>query len=207
MRLIAIYSARLFQDYTIKDTSQVFAVRSQFSLGLNALSATINNSSPDSKFFTWRGQAQYVRALAPNSLFVAKVESQLADRPLLALEQLGVGGQDSVRGYRQDLLLADSGVIASMEARFPIFTPAESKQVLQVVPFFDFGYGWNQPNNPNPAPTPSTIAAAGLGLRYQGGDNFTAKLDYGIPFTSIENTKRTGQEKGFYFSLNYNRSF
>jgi hemolysin activation/secretion protein len=202
-----VTAARLFQDYTIKDTSQVFAVRSQFSLGLNALNATINSSSPDSKFFTWRGQAQYVRALAPNSLFVAKVESQLADRPLLALEQLGVGGQDTVRGYRQDLLLADNGVIASAEARFPIFSTAESKQLLQVVPFFDFGYGWNKPNNPNPDPTPSTIAAAGLGLRYQGGDNFTAKLDYGIPFTSIDNTKRTGQEKGLYFSLNYNQSF
>jgi hemolysin activation/secretion protein len=202
-----VSAARLFQDYTIKDTSQVFAVRSQFSLGLNAINSTINASSPDSKFFTWRGQAQYVRSLAPNSLFLAKVETQLADRPLLALEQIGVGGQDNVRGYRQDLLLADSGIIASAEARFPIFTPADSKQVLQFVPFFDFGYGWNKPNNPNPAPTPSTIAAAGLGLRYQSGENFTAKLDYGIPFTKVDGPKRTGQEKGFYFSLNYNQSF
>ena len=202
-----VSAARLFQDYTIKDTSQVFAVRSQFSFGVNALNSTISASSPDSKFFTWRGQAQYVRSLASNSIFVAKVESQLADRPLLALEQIGVGGQDTVRGYRQDLLLADSGVIASAEARFPIFTPADSKQIFQFVPFFDFGYGWNKPNNPSPDPTPSTIASAGLGLRYQGGDNFTAKLDYGIPFTNVDGIKRTGQEKGFYFSLNYNQSF
>ena len=150
------------------------------------------------------GQAQYVRALAPNSLLLIKFESQLADRPLLALEQLGFGGQDSVRGYRQDLLLADNGVIASAEVRFPIFTPPESKQVFQLVPFLDFGYGWNQPNSPRPQP--NSIASTGLGLRYQSNDNFSARLDYGIPFTAIEN-RRTGQEKGFYFSLNYNRSF
>jgi hemolysin activation/secretion protein len=204
--LTRVTAARFFQDYTLKDTQQVFALRSQLSLGLNALNATINPSSPDSKFLTWRGQAQYVRALAPNSLFLFKVESQLADRPLLALEQLGIGGQDTVRGYRQDLLLGDNGVIASAEVRLPIFTPPESKQILQIVPFLDFGYAWNQPNNPSPSPALSTIGAAGLGLRYQGGD-FSAKLDYGIPFNAIDNNKRTGQEKGFYFSLNYSRSF
>ena len=204
--LTRVTAARIFQDYTVKDTQQVFALRSQVSLGLNALGATNNSSSPDSKFLTWRGQAQYVRALAPNSLFLVKVESQLADRPLLALEQLGLGGQDTVRGYRQDLLLGDNGVIASAEVRIPIFTPPESKQVFQIVPFIDFGYAWNQPNNPSPSPAPSTIGSAGLGLRYQGGD-FNAKLDYGIPFNAIDATRRTGQERGFYFSLNYNRSF
>jgi hemolysin activation/secretion protein len=202
-----VTAARFFQDYTRRDTQQVFALRSQFSLGLNAFGATTNTSAPDSNFLAWRGQAQYVRALAPNSIFLVKLDSQLADRPLLAIEQIGLGGQDTVRGYRQDLLLADNGVNASAEVRLPIFTPPDSKQILQVVPFLDFGIGWNQPNNPSLNPTPNTIASTGLGLRYQSGNDFTARLDYGIPFTSIDLNKRTGQEKGFYFSLNYNRSF
>jgi hemolysin activation/secretion protein len=200
-----ITAARFFQDYTIRDTQQVFAARSQVSMGINALGATVTPSSPDGKFLSWRGQAQYVRALAPDSIFLVKLESQLADRPLVALEQIGFGGQDTVRGYRQDLVLGDSGVIASAEARFPIFTPPGSKQLLQIVPFVDFGVAWNKP--PFATTTPSTIGSAGLGLRYQGGDNFFAKLDYGIPFTSIEQVKRTAQEKGFYFSLGYNHSF
>jgi hemolysin activation/secretion protein len=205
--LTRVTAARFFQDYTVKDTQQVFALRSQLSLGLNVLGATINSSSPDSQFLTWRGQAQYIRSLAPNSIFLVKFESQLADRPLLALEQIGLGGQDTVRGYRQDLLLADNGVIASAEVRLPIFTQPESKQILQIVPFLDFGWGWNQRNNPSPNPTPNTIASTGLGLRYQGSDNFSAKLDYGIPLTAIGTVKSTLQEKGFYFSLNYNQSF
>jgi hemolysin activation/secretion protein len=204
---IRVTAARFFQDYTSRDTQQVFALRSQLSLGLNALGATMNASSPDTNFLAWRGQAQYVRALAPNSILLVKLESQLADRPLLAIEQIGVGGQDTVRGYRQDLLLADNGAIASAELRLPIFTPPDSKQVLQIVPFLDFGVGWNQPNNPSTNPTPSSIFAGGLGLRYQNGENFTARLDYGIPFTPIDSVKRTWQEHGFYFSLNYNRSF
>jgi hemolysin activation/secretion protein len=200
-----ITAARFFQDYTIRDTQQVFAARSQVSLGLNALGATITPSSPDGKFLTWRGQAQYVRALAPDSIFLFKVESQLADRPIVALEQLGFGGQDTVRGYRQDLVLGDSGIVASAEARFPIFTPPGSKQLLQIVPFVDFGVAWNKP--PIASSRPNTLGSAGLGLRYQAGENFFAKLDYGIPFTSIDQVKRTVQEKGFYFSLGYNHSF
>jgi hemolysin activation/secretion protein len=202
-----VSAVRLFQDYTLRDTQQVFALRSQLSFGLNALGATTNASAPDSNFLAWRGQAQYVRALAPNSIFLVKLDSQLADRPLLAIEQIGLGGQDTVRGYRQDLLLADNGVNAIAEVRLPIFTPPDSKQILQVVPFLDFGLGWNQPNNPSLNPTPNTIAATGIGLRYQSGTDFTARLDYGIPFTSVGINKRTGQENGFYFSLNYNRSF
>jgi hemolysin activation/secretion protein len=200
-----VSAARLFQDYVIKDTRQVFAARSQLSLGINAFDATNNPSSPDSKFVTWRGQAQYVRALAPNSLFLVRLESQIADRPLLAIEQLGIGGQDSVRGYRQDLLLTDNGIIASAEVRLPIFTPPTSQQVLQIVPFLDFGWGWNRSSSTNDS-TRNVLAAGGLGLRYQSAD-FSAKLDYGIPFSSIDLNKRTGQERGFYFSINYNRSF
>jgi hemolysin activation/secretion protein len=200
-----ITAARFFQDYTSRDTQQVFAARSQLSIGINALGATFTASSPHSNFVTWRGQAQYVRALAPNSILLLKVEGQLADRSLLALEQIGFGGQDTVRGYRQDLLLGDNGLLASAEARFPIFTPPGSSQILQIVPFLDLGTAWNHP--PNPSLKPNTIAAVGIGLRYQDGDNFFAKFDYGIPFTQIEQAKRTGQERGFYFSLGYSRSF
>jgi hemolysin activation/secretion protein len=202
-RLTAV---RFSQDYVTRDTQQVFAARSQVSVGINALNATITPSSPDSKFLSWRGQAQYVRALAPNSIFLARVESQLADRPLLPLEQIGFGGQDTVRGYRQDVLLGDNGLLVGIEARFPLFSPGDRSQLLQIVPFLDAGWVNNKPGD-TPSPKVNTIASTGVGLRYQLGDNFNAKLDYGIPLISVEGTRRTLQEKGFHFSLNYNRSF
>ncbi len=200
-----ITAARLFQDYTLRDSQQVFAARSQLSFGVNTLDATVLPSSPNSNFVTWRGQGQYVRALAPNSILLVKLEGQIADRPLIALEQIGAGGQDTVRGYRQDLLLGDNGLLASAEVRIPIFTPADSKNVLQIVPFVDFGVISNQA--PNPSPRNDTIASGGIGLRYQSGDNFFAKLDYGVPFTPIDQPRRTGQEQGLHFSVGYSQSF
>jgi hemolysin activation/secretion protein len=199
---------RIFQDYTTRDTKQVLALRSQVSLGLNALGATINPSAPDGQFVSWRGQAQYVRNLAPDQLLVLKLDSQIADRPLVPLEQVSFGGQDSVRGYRQDLLVGDNGLLASAELRFPIFsTPdtSSNRQLLQIVPFLDLGIAWS--NDGIATGTPNTIASGGLGLRYQSGNSLLAKLDYGIPLTTFNNNRRTIQEQGLYFSLSYNHAF
>ena len=203
-----VTAARFFQDYTTRDNQQVLALRSQVSVGLNALGATVNSSAPDGQFLSWRGQAQYIRNLAPDQLLVLKLDSQLADRPLVPLEQITFGGQDTVRGYRQDLLLGDNGLLASAELRFPLFsTPGNSsnKQLLQIVPFLDLGVAWS--NTGTATGNPNTIAAAGLGLRYQSGNSLLAKLDYGIPLTTFNNNRRTIQEQGLYFSLSYNYAF
>jgi hemolysin activation/secretion protein len=199
---------RFFQDYTTRDTQQVLALRSQLSLGLNALGATVNPSAPDGQFVSWRGQAQYVRNLAPDQFLVLKLDSQIADRSLVPLEQVSFGGQDSVRGYRQDLLVGDNGLLASAELRLPIFsTPGTSnnKQLLQIVPFLDLGVAWN--NDGLSTGSPNTIASGGLGLRYQSGNSLLARLDYGIPLTTFNNNRRTIQEQGLYFSLSYNYAF
>jgi hemolysin activation/secretion protein len=127
---------------------------------------------------------------------------QLADRALVPLEQIGLGGLDSIRGYRQDVLLTDNAAFASAEVRLPILRVSKVKGVLQLTPFVDFGTAWN--NSGRPDPNPNTLGSVGLGLRWQQGDRFSARLDWGIPLISVEDTDRTWQENGLYFSLIYN---
>jgi hemolysin activation/secretion protein len=195
-----------FQEYTHRNQTEVIALRSQFSFGLNALNATINPNPPDGNFFVWRGQAQYVRLLSPDTLLLLRGDLQLADRPLVPLEQFGIGGQDSVRGYRQDLLFTDSGIFASAEVRIPVLRlPKLDNAVLQLTPFIDIGHGFNVGNSPQPST--STLFSLGLGLRFQIGNYLTARFDWGIPLIDVAGDKRTLQEQGLYFSLIYNRSF
>lgn len=196
-----ISAVRFFQEWTQRNSQEVIAVRSQLSLGLNVLDATINPTAPDSRFVAWRGQAQWVRLLAPDTLLLLRGDLQLADRPLVALEQFGVGGQESVRGYRQDLLLSDNGAFASVEVRFPILRAPQVGGVLQLTPFVDLGTAWN---NSSPNPSPATLASVGLGLRWQQGDRFTSRLDWGIPLVSTNSSGSTLQESGLYFSVIYN---
>ncbi|MFN6540112.1 MAG: ShlB/FhaC/HecB family hemolysin secretion/activation protein [Nostoc sp. EkiNYC01] len=194
------------QEWLHRSRQEVLAARSEFNLGIGAFDATINNSEPDSRYFLWRGQMIYLRLLsqpkeqtaAPTLLLRSNV--QLAGSSLLSIEQFSVGGQGTVRGYRQDVLLSDNGVFASAELRLPIARFPELRGTLQVAPFIDFGTVWNTGRE---NPDPNTLVGSGLGLLWQMGDRFTARLDWGVPLINIDNSKRTWQENGVYFQMEY----
>ncbi|GJD23614.1 surface antigen (D15) [Rivularia sp. IAM M-261] len=198
---------RFAQDWTQRSSSEVFAARSQLSLGIDALDATINNTDPDGEFFAWRGQAQWVKLLAPDTLFIARADLQLADRPLLPSEQIGLGGQATVRGYRQDRTLADNGFLASAEFRYPVLRVPEIQGLLQVTPFIDFGTAWNTSNAGRGALNPDTLASVGLGLLWQQNNRLTARFDWGVPLGRVSGEKNSWQENGLYFSIIYNQPF
>ncbi|WP_413173833.1 ShlB/FhaC/HecB family hemolysin secretion/activation protein [Anabaena azotica] len=191
---------RFTQEYNQRSNQEVFAVRSQFSLGVDWFGTNINDDAPDSRFFAWRGQAQWVRQLAPDTLFLAKGDIQLAADSLVPLEQFGLGGQLSVRGYRQDTLLTDNGILFSAEFRLPILRTSNQGGLLQLTPFIDVGQGWNTKGD---NPSPNMLIGTGLGLLWKQSNNFSTRLDWGIPLTSVDSEKRSLQENGLYFSVQY----
>jgi hemolysin activation/secretion protein len=134
-------------------------------------------------------------------LFI-RSDVQLSSTELLPLEQFGLGGISSVRGYRQDALLTDNGVLISTELQWPIYSTPNRQNILQIIPFVDFGTTWNSSNQD--APNPNTLVSVGLGLQWLMGDNFKARLDYGIPLVDINSGEKTWQENGLYFSVQYN---
>ena len=204
-----IFALRLLTEWTRQNAKSVLALRSEMSWGLDAFGSTINDPIPetkevipDSRFFIWRGQAQWVRVLAAETLLVVRGNMQLADDTLFPSETLSIGGFGSVRGYRQNALLTDNGFSASTEVRLPILKVPEWQGVLQLIPFVDYGIGWNSAGLPNP--DPQSLASVGIGLQWRQGDNFTARFDWGIPLVDIDSRKRTWQENGLLFSIQWN---
>ncbi|BAZ50058.1 surface antigen variable number [Nostoc sp. NIES-4103] len=197
-----VSALRFFQEWTSRNSQEVIAARSELSLGIGAFNATINDTEPDSRFFAWRGQAQWVRLLAPDTLLLIRGDVQLASTTLLASEQFGLGGTNSVRGYRQDLLLTDNGALASAELRLPILRVSEWNGVLQVSPFVDVGTAWNNSSSRDENDT-NTLASVGLGLRWLQGNNFNAAIEWGIPLVSVDTQSNTWQENGLYFFVQY----
>lgn len=62
------------------------------------------------------------------------------------------------------------------------------------------GKGWNVKGSD---PSPSTLVGTGVGLLWKQNNNFSARIDWGIPLTSVEGEKRSLQENGLYFSVQY----
>ncbi|MGB3640401.1 MAG: ShlB/FhaC/HecB family hemolysin secretion/activation protein [Rivularia sp. (in: cyanobacteria)] len=187
---------RFSQDWLQRNAKQVLAARSQFSFGIDAFDATVNQSGTDGRFFAWLGQFQWVQQVSPKTLVLTKINAQLTPDALLPLEKISLGGIDTVRGYRQNQLVADNGIIGSVELRIPL----TSNNLLQIRPFFDIGTVWN---NRAENPEPQTVAGLGMGLTWQPNRDLFLQLDYGIPLIAVDSEGDSLQENGLYFSLRY----
>ncbi|WP_204154259.1 ShlB/FhaC/HecB family hemolysin secretion/activation protein [Leptolyngbya sp. CCY15150] len=192
-----ITALRFSQDWIERGSSSVLAARSQFSVGLDALGATTNDIGTDGRFFSWLGQFQWVQQVSPRLVVLTRFNAQLTPDSLLPLERFGFGGVDTVRGYPQNQLVTDNGILGSVEARIPVLA---NSATLQVTPFLDVAHGWN---NQTLTPEENTLASVGLGLRWLATRNLVFRLDYGIPLIRIDNTGNSLQENGLYFSARY----
>ena len=208
-----VFVVRFFQDWTVQNAREVIAFRSQLSFGLDAFDSTVNQRIPetgefvpDSRFFAWEGQGQWVRVLAQDTLLLVRGNVQLSNQGLLSSEQFTLGGLGTVRGYRQNKLLADNGIFASAEVQLPILRIGKNKSaptgILQVIPFIDIGTAWNNSGVENPSN--STLLSLGLGLQWRNNNDFIARLDWGIPLIDVDSRDRTWQENGLLFSLQWN---
>jgi hemolysin activation/secretion protein len=199
-----VSTIRFFQDWTQRNQQQVFSVRSEFDFGINAFGTTqafdanFNPNTLQTEYFLWRGQAQWARLFAPDTLLLLQIDMQFADRPIVPLEQFALGGLGSVEGYRQTLRLTDNGFLARVEFRFPIVQIPEEEMTVQLIPFFNIGTGWN---NQRVELYPNTLASLGLGLQWRISDYLNARIDYAIPLIDVDLRKRTWQENGIYFTV------
>jgi len=206
---------RFSQDWIKRSSYDVFAARSSFNFGIDAFDSTINEDLPDSKFFTWLGQFQYVRRLNFDALrfdnlkrsqIIFRTDFQWAKEDLLPLEKLSIGGSTTVRGYRENFLTRDNGVISSLEWRIPVFklpvkyiskTPEDGE--IHIAPFVDYGRSWNTDID---TPDPKSISSVGLGLRWSPNRAINAQVYWGHALRDIqEPDDKDLQDDGVHFEL------
>jgi hemolysin activation/secretion protein len=192
---------RFSQEWLYRSQSTVFAAHSTFSLGISALGATVHEADADGRFFSWLGQMLLIKKLGEStSQFVFRTDTQLANDSLLSLEKLSLGGMNSVRGYRKDLLVRDNGINSSAEFRVPVIENAKFVGNLQVVPFVDFGWGWNSKTE---TPDPNTIYSTGLGLKWEPLKKVNLDVFYGYGLKKIPDKGNDLQDQGVHFQLTW----
>ena len=171
---------------------------------MQALGATVTDMSPTGQFFAWLGQAQYVRRIFRDWEVLLRTDVQLSDRPLIRIEQFALGGIDTVRGYREYLTVTDDAVLVSAELHVPIFklriprlADSEDAGKVQLVPFYDFGRGWNVDR---PTPFPPSISGIGGGVRWLLGSGITAEFYYAKALRNVH-VGNSLEDRGIYFRV------
>ncbi|MEM8611528.1 MAG: ShlB/FhaC/HecB family hemolysin secretion/activation protein [Cyanobacteria bacterium P01_H01_bin.105] len=176
------------QDYLRRDTQGAWALRSQFSLGVDWLDAT-NTSSPqaDSQFVGWLGQVQRAQVLNQDHLLIVQGDVQLASDTLLGSEQFVVGGRQSVRGYSQNARFGDNGVRLSVEDRITLQRNASGAPIMLLSPFLDMAAVWNTKSGTT-VNNDRFLLGTGVGFTYRPTESLDLRLDLGVPLVDIDDS-------------------
>lgn len=196
---------RFTQEWLSRSLNQVLTAHSTFSLGINALNAS-SGPEPDGQYLAWLGQFQWARRFDKRGdQIIFRTDLQLAKDSLLSMERIAIGGMSTVRGYRENQLVRDNALVASLEFRIPMFSlsiPGISQSaedgLMYLVPFGNFGKGWN---TDEPTPKPDTISSVGIGTRWDLSPKIHAEIYWGFPLRDFDNAYEDLQDDGIHFRL------
>jgi len=194
-----VTAIRFGQELIMRTERDALSGRSTFSLGVPWFDATRQRQDiPSGDFFAWVGQVQYVHLLGKSDWqLVLRGTAQLADRPLLTLEQFALGGVGTLRGYPENVLVADEAVAGTIELRVPVLKKSGA-DVLTLVPFFDAGYGWNR----HPTTVhPQALDSVGIGLLFNPDRHISAQIYYGAALQHHARDSHDVENLGLHFNV------
>lgn len=128
------------------------------------------------------------------------LRSQLSSSNLIASEQFGLGGYDTVRGYSEREVNKDNAVLLNFEVRsasVKIFKGLINE--LQFLAFLDTGAGWDKYSTPN-VKNFQYLAGIGPGLRYNIKNNLVCRVDLGFKLHKTEANKHADYRR-LHFSF------
>jgi hemolysin activation/secretion protein len=185
-----IRMAKLGVNYDRLDLSG----RTYFSLygfqGLGEMLGGMDNNSPlttrqgaDDRFTKATLNTGRIQSLGHDVLLVVRASGQATTGPVVVIEQMLLGGPDSVRGYQLGERFVDEGYTVSAETRVPFFQSVLGSTQAGV--FIDHGAG--RLRNPQPGEqSSSSLTGTGVGLQTEL-PYFSTRLrcDVGFPIGPI----------------------
>ncbi len=199
-----ITALRISPEYVYRSQERVIAARTTLSFGLDELDP-IMTSDYDRKYLTWLTQASWVESVSSNDmLFIVKLFHQYTDQSVVSMEQFSLGGMNTIRGYRENQLIRDNAVVISPELRIPVYKDRYGKALVYLIPFFDYGVGWNT-DGPRGR---ETIYSAGLGVTYNPTDYVNMAVYWGHAFEDFDIPNDDDlQDYGIHFQLRIGTDF
>lgn len=194
---------RFSQEWTQRNQNQASALRSTFSSGKTNALALPDIFGPNRNFLVWLGQFQWARRMENNSQWVFRLDTQLTQDALLPMDKFGLGGANSVRGYRENQLLRDNGYAVSLEYRIPVF-PGESGETPWFAALFaDYGRGWNAGGEALGGQLDNYLSSVGIGILWNPNARFSGQLYLANGFQKVENPSHDPQDSGVHFRFSY----
>ena len=199
---------RLTADFVERGISKVTALSLTITQALSGTRSTIPGvASPDPKFRSYLAQLSHARRLTSGGLELRlRLTGQWADGLLYSGERLSVGGEYTVRGYRETLALVDTGAVGSVEIAQPFSLSRKGRDAkgtdwgaFLISAFAD---GAVLKNRRDPQPVPDRLGSVGASLAWVPSEAITARITYARALVdAVPVGTRDLQDRGFQFRL------
>jgi hemolysin activation/secretion protein len=195
---------KLWQDYSWRSESTVFAVRMTRNQIQNNLIPDVSGAStsqPPNNYAYWLTQFTLGHRLKDSGILLQMQGSiQNASSHLTSLDRFGMGGAMTVRGYRENHFLLDRGSVINLETEIPVIHSSGANEVsFKIAPFFNVGTGRNL------GESKVSLSSMGVTLKSEW-KGFVASLALAkrlISPSSANILSGTLQDKGIHFQLMY----
>ena len=177
----------------------ITTVRGMLHQGLSGLGASDNGSPLASRV---NGRSDFTKItldltrlqqLADRWSLVGSLTSQYSRRPLLASEEIGLGGASYGRAFDEGELSADNGVAATLELRY---VPAGLPINTQLYTFVDGGRVWAAEGG-NPT-NRSKLTSLGIGVRAGLSEAVFATVELAKPMNTEVQTRESKSARAFF---------
>ncbi len=136
-----------------------------------------SRSDADGTFTKLRFWSDYTTPLGAGFSLSVSGEGQLASKPLLASEEMGLGGRYFLRGYDYRERAGDQGAAGSIELRFDLADLPRPAKGAQLYLFADAGHV----DDFRTGRGGGTLASAGGGVRLWLESRINAGIELGLP--------------------------
>jgi len=160
--------------------------------------------SGDTSFWKFAGNVTRVERYRSGAVGVFRGRMQLADQHNLpSSEQFQLGGQSTVRGFREGLLSGDKGYLVSAELMFPLpglqrFGPIDFHGRATGSVFVDHGGAFPFKGDGQGSTHEDYLTGAGVGLSFPLGKRTSARVSYAFQLSDPYEDQRRGR---VHFSL------
>lgn len=197
---VEIDVVRLAAEHTRADSGSVLFLRGQWSEGRSRLPVADVEGAPAERFRSFAAQGQYARRLSESGAqAILRIDAQYAPDTLFPIEKKPVGGAESVRGYRENVLLRDSAIIATLEGRWPAWSRGDTRITLAA--FIDAAYA--KDSAPRLEESVRSIASVGVGIVAALPWGFSARVDYARPNRRWLTEDADSQDRGLHFRVSW----
>ena len=193
--------ARLFLTASQRSEGQVSFGRLQVSGGRVHDVIREVEGAPHERFTVLLFQGQHARRITEGGWhMVGRLEAQHTNDRLVPIEKYVLGGWQTLRGYRESLILRDRVVFGSLELRAPGWNLADRVR-LEPAAFVD--WAWSRNTLRTAEIYPESLGSVGIGATLTLPWGLSARVDYAYPSERWLTERRDVQDRGLHFRVTW----